>query len=173
MKFKGKVTDISLNLDGTPKITLTANDKKAFLEQVDDVKDLEIIDVEIKKHRQKRSKNANDYLWVLITEISEHQGCDPLDVYKKEIREAGVHAAMCCKTEFYDRTAHEWGKRGLGWFCDVTDEGNGYTWFLMHYGSSSYDTAEMSRLINATVEDARALGIEVLSERELSLLKGL
>lgn len=162
MKFTGKVADISLNLKGEPKITLTVNEKEAFLQGVDDIKDLEILDVELKKHRNKRSKNSNDYLWALITEIARSQGLSPEEVYRREIREAGVAASCACPTEVYERTAVEWSRKGIGWFSVKTDEANGYTYFLLYYGSSSYNTEEMSTLINATVEDAKALGIDTI-----------
>lgn len=171
MKFTGKVADISLNLRGEPKITLTVNEKETFLGGIDDIKDVAVLDVELKKHRKRRSKNANDYLWALCTEIARTQGVSPDEVYRKEIREAGVAAAYACPTTVYERTAIEWSRKGVGWFSVKTDEKDGYTYFLLYYGSSSYNTEEMSRLINATVEDAKALGIETASERELSILR--
>lgn len=38
-------------------------------------------------------------------------------------------------------------------------------------GSSSYDTKQMSRLIDYVVQDAKSLDIETMTDRELSLLK--
>lgn len=40
-----------------------------------------------------------------------------------------------------------------------------------YYGSSTYDTAQMSRLIDLVVQECRQQDIETLTERELSLLK--
>jgi hypothetical protein len=39
-----------------------------------------------------------------------------------------------------------------------------------YYGTSTYDTAEMSRVIENTVQDAKTLNIETATPRELALL---
>ena len=49
---------------------------------------------EIKKFRKKRSKNANDYLWELCTQISKALAASYLyvskeDIYRKHIKIAG------------------------------------------------------------------------------------
>lgn len=40
------------------------------------------------------------------------------------------------------------------------------------YGSSSYDTKEMARLIDEVVEECKAQGIETMSKNELDNLIG-
>ncbi len=142
-----------------------------FREDFDKLKD-KPLDLELKIHREKRSKNANSYLWCLCQKIAEDQGIGAVEVYRKEIEEVGAYTDMTLTISAIDRFAHEWERKGLGWFCKIVDDD-----FLMgckrvrcFYGSSTYDTAEMSRLINATVEDARALGIETATPAELALL---
>lgn len=39
-----------------------------------------------------------------------------------------------------------------------------------YHGSSVYDTKQMSRLIDNLIQDAKAVGLETMSERERSLL---
>ena len=46
----------------------------------------------------------------------------------------------------------------------------GYKKVFAYYGSSKYDTKEMSRLIDNLMQDAEALGL-VVDQREASLLK--
>ena len=42
-----------------------------------------------------------------------------------------------------------------------------------YYGSSTYNTRQMSRLIDLVVQDAKALGVETMAPEELaSLLEG-
>jgi hypothetical protein len=41
---------------------------------------------------------------------------------------------------------------------------------ILYYGSSTYDTAQMSRLINNIIEECRQLGIETKSEEEVQSL---
>ena len=142
-----------------------------FREGFDKLKDKQL-DVEIKPHRVKRSRNANDYLWVLCTKIAEDQGIGAVEVYRKEIAEVGVFTDVSMPAGTVERFASEWERKGLGWFCRIVDDDflAGCKRVRCYHGSSTYNTAEMSRLINATVEDARALGIETATLSELALL---
>lgn len=44
---------------------------------------------------------------------------------------------------------------------------------MLYYGSSTYDTAQMSRLINIIVEECKAQGIETRTPDEISKLVSL
>ena len=71
-----------------------------------------------------------------------------------------------------------WGKNGIGWFAEVVDfipgkEIQGCKKVCLYYGSSSYDTAEMSRLLGSVIQQASDMGIEVISESDRALLEGL
>lgn len=140
-----------------------------FRDKFDELKDTPLT-VEVKRYRPRRSKNANDYLWALITKISEHQGISPEEVYRKEIREAGVCTSFSVLAHAYDRFAACWREKGIGWFTDITGRSGSVIYFLAYHGSSSYDTAEMTRLIDSTIRDAKALGIETATPAELALL---
>ena len=65
-----------------------------------------------------------------------------------------------------------WKGHGTGWFAEIVDDSKipGYKLVFAYHGSSTYDTAQMSRLIESLIQDAQAVGIETLSEREKSLL---
>ena len=42
---------------------------------------------------------------------------------------------------------------------------------MLYYGSSTYDSAQMSRLIDLVVQECQAQGIETKTPEELALLK--
>ena len=48
--------------------------------------------------------------------------------------------------------------------------GKEFVYYRVYKGSSEYDTREMSILIDGIIDEAKALDIEVISEREKSLL---
>lgn len=56
---------------------------------------------------------------------------------------------------------------------DETESRKGvvYRWYIKLKGSSKYDTKEMARLIDGTVEDAKELGIETLPPEDLERMK--
>lgn len=49
-------------------------------------------------------------------------------------------------------------------------KGKEFTHYKVYKGSSEYDTREMSILIDGIIDEAKALDIEVISEREKALL---
>lgn len=166
--MKCTLRDLTFSADGRQILSL--NIEGDFREQFDMLKDLPL-EVEIKRQRKKRSKNANDYLWVLCDKIAENQRISAEEVYRKEIREAGVYEPLSVKNEDVERFSKAWESRGIGWFTLLVDNSfPGYKKIHAYYGSSTYDAAEMSRLIESTINDAKALGIATATPQELSLL---
>lgn len=127
---------------------------------------------DIKRTRKKRSLNANNYCWELCTRIGEAVGIPKEEVYRRSIRDVGAYTPMPIKTEGVDKFSDIWQQRGVGWFVDVIDDSKheGYKLIFAYHGSSLYDTAEMSRLIDNLIQDAKAVGVEVISESEKALL---
>ena len=69
-----------------------------------------------------------------------------------------------------------WQDKGIAWFCEIADtEYIGDIEFKIinaYYGSSSFNSKQMSRLINDLVEDCKEVGIETKPQAEIdSLLK--
>ena len=63
-------------------------------------------------------------------------------------------------------------RQGLGWQVETLESKlKGCTNVVLYYGSSSYDTKQMSMLIDNIVQDCKALGIETMTPRELQALK--
>lgn len=125
------------------------------------------------KAKKKRSLDANNYLWVLVGKIAAAVGISPDEVYRNAIRDAGEYTPLPIRADALDEFSRIWSTHGTGWFVDVLDDSKlkGYKLVRAYNGSSTYDTKQMSRLIDYVVEDAKALGIETMTERELSLLK--
>lgn len=128
---------------------------------------------EIKSVRKKRSLDANAYAWVLIGRIAGAVRLSPDEVYRREIREVGdVYDIVCVQNTALERLVTNWEAHGLGWQAEpFPSKTVGCTNVRLFYGSSTYDTRQMSIFIDRLVQEARALDIETLSDRELSLLK--
>lgn len=127
---------------------------------------------ELKKTKKKRSLDANAYCWKLATDIAEAVHLTKEEVYRRNIREVGVYTPLPIKAEAVDEFKRVWSAHGTGWFVEVIDDSKieGYKLLFAYHGSSVYDTAQMSRLIDSLIQDAKAVGVETLSEREKSLL---
>lgn len=129
------------------------NDALEFAKQNDPFKDGEF---EIKRARKKRSLDANAYMWALCTEIGNRIGLSKEEVYRHNIREGGEYYPLPIKDEAVKGFSEKWTSNGVGWFCDVVGNSKhqGYKLIFAYYGSSEYDSKQMSMLINRIKEDA-------------------
>lgn len=127
---------------------------------------------EIKRTTKKRSLNANAYCWELCTMISEAVGIPKEEVYKRSIKDVGAYTPLPIKADAVDNFCEIWQHKGVGWFAEVIDDSKieGYKLVFAYHGSSTYDVQEMSRLIDNLIQDAQAVGVDVLSEAERALL---
>ena len=60
---------------------------------------------------------------------------------------------------------------GTGWIADTISETNDCAIIALYYGSSCYNTAEFSRLLDEIISDAKELGIETATPDEIALMK--
>lgn len=166
MKFK----ELSKTLENEWLITLTT--KENIIELYNELKDKEL-SVEIKQFRQKRSLNANNYFWLWCGELASALNNSPIEIYKGYIKEIGVFRQVTIDEKAVDTLIHSWGLNGIGWLAEKVDyaEIEGFVLVNLYYGSSTFNTRQMSRLIDYVVADCKEQGIETMSERELSLIK--
>lgn len=127
------------------------------------------VSVRLEAIKQKRSLNANAYAWVLIDRIAAALGIDKVEVYRDAIRDIGGNSdVVMVANDAVDKLRAVWEARGLGWSVEVTDRADTVSTVLLHYGSSTYDTRQMTLLIDHLVQDAKELGIETLPPDRLA-----
>ena len=129
--------------------------------------------IEIKQYRQKRSLDANAYCWVLIDKLAEKTGVSKSEVYRSAIKEIGGNCeTVCVQDKAVDKLCRGWHHNGEGWQTETSKSKlEGCTNVTLYYGSSVYDTMQMSRLIDNIVQDCKAVGIETMTPAELQSLK--
>ena len=121
--------------------------------------------------KRKRSLDANAYAWVLIDKIAAVLRMDKVEVYRDAIRDIGGNSdVVMVANDAVDKLCEVWGQRGTGWVAEVTDRADTVSTVLLHYGSSTYDTKQMSILIDHLVQDAKELGIETLPPEKLAAM---
>lgn len=137
---------------------------------LDTLKEGKGYDVEIKEHREKRSLDANAYFWVLVDRLAEKIRIPKTDIYRRYIREIGGNHEMVCVIDSAVEKLRNGGEHnGLGWQTDtMPSKLPGCTNVVLYYGSSTYDTAQMSRLIDLIVQDCGEQGIETLPQEKLA-----
>lgn len=176
MRVTGKIADTSIDLkSGAPRVTLTINEKADFFELYDDLKDLEKLSIEIKPYRAKRSLDANAYCWKLIGDLAERLNTTREEIYRTSIREIGGNSEIICvKDEAVERLCDGWKRNGIGWQTETfPSKLQGCTNVILYYGSSTYDTAQMSRLISNIVQDCKAVGVQTETPAEIAKMMDL
>ena len=131
-----------------------------------------LYDVDIRKHREKRSLDANAYYWKLCGELAEAINEEPECIYRRHIRDVGNYEVLCIQERALDTFRRTWTSGHLGRFVETrASKLPGCVTVLAYYGSSDFDRAQMSRLIDNCIQDCKALGIETLTPDKLALLK--
>lgn len=123
--------------------------------------------ITIEPFKQKRSLNANALCWKLCTEIADILRTDKDSVYLLMLKRYGqsdmvsVLKGIDVKPYF---KYYEYAGEGKV-------QGKEFSHYKVFKGSSEYDTREMSIFLDGVVSEAKEMGIEVLTARELSLMK--
>lgn len=121
---------------------------------------------EVNEVKDKRSLNANSYLWKLCTLIAEKLNTSKEEVYLEELKRYGI--SLIIPVEI-DTTPNGYFK-----YYEYVQNGilNGKecSWYKVFKGSSEYNTYEMSVLLNGVVADAKDLDIPTLDDFKLGEL---
>ena len=129
---------------------------------------------EIKDYREKRSLRANGYAWELIGKIANEIGSTKNEVYREYIKHKGIYRIITLSKNAVPTFIKVWEERGLGWLCETSEtESDDYIDVIAYYGTSSYNTKQMSYFVDYIVQEAKELGIETLPPDEINRMKSL
>ena len=175
MQATGKINDISIDFQTKkPKISLLLDSNEITnIEELNGLK----LNVELKKWSKKRSLDANAYCWVLCDKIAKELSKDGQivtkeEVYKDAISQIGSFEPFIVQEISFENFKRIWEKQGLGFLVQEVNRKDKCVKVHCYYGSSTYDSKEMSLLIELIVQNAKNLNIETKSKSELdSLLK--
>ena len=162
--MQAKIEGMSRGMGGELLVTLSMPPN--HIEEITKLKD-EPLDVELKKHRERRSTNANNYSWLLISKIAEKMfpPMNKNEVYLEMLKRYGQGTTISVLTERLPDVQREldyWEQIGTG-----KVNGKEFTHLRMWVGSSKYDSKEMNVFISGIVEEAKELNIETMTPDEL------
>lgn len=132
------------------------------------------LSLSLSQYSQKRSLDANAYCWTLIGKLAIALRISPEEVYRDTIREIGDNFEIFpIKNEAVDHWREIWQSKGMGWMCESMGESKlpGYTNMINFYGSSTYDTRQMSALIDCIIHECKEQGIETDTPEQIARLK--
>lgn len=167
--MKGRINDLLVQMNGKQRLVLELEGD--FRGEWDKLHD-RAVEITIKRYREKRSLDANGYAWALIDRIAAEMRTTKEEVYRSTIRSiGGVSEVVCVQDRAVDKLRQGWSNNGLGWQTETfPSKIDGCTNVILYYGSSTYDSRQMSLLIDSLVQDCRALGIETRPQEEIDAL---
>ena len=122
---------------------------------------------EIREAKQKRSLNSNSYMWTLADKLAEKLHSTKEEIYRIAVANVGVFTEIkVADVEAAKRFKQIWQHNGVGWLTKTINE----TTIQAYYGSSTYNTQEMARLIDFLQDECKRQGIEVRPQWEVDAL---
>lgn len=174
MQTTGIITDINIDYETQKsKISLLLDTKE--LDVIEQLKNQDKLNIELKKWYKKRSLDANAYCWVLCDMIAKEISKDGEAVtkeiiYKDAINNIGVFEPFIVQESTFDNFKRIWEKQGLGFLVQEVSRKDKAIKVHCYYGSSTYNSKEMSLLIELLIQEAKALNLETKSQQEIDNL---
>lgn len=177
MEYKGKLNGISQDFrTGNCLMTFEIfNDTDAVRQFADLAREIEALRITVDEWKERRSLSANSYFHVLVGKIADVTGESKAKVKNELITSYGqmefiddeqVILRMNVPPELMFENEYIHLK-----LVKIDEDIHGtWYWYRQYRGSHTYDTKEMSVLINSTVELAQAMDIETKSEEEIERL---
>lgn len=174
MELTGKAVGASLDFDTNRfRITFEVNENDIVKAEYDKLKSYDKLKIKAVKYTQRRSLDANAYFHALVGKIA-----DALTISKAKAKNV-----LICKygqpqllpdgdIMVYKTNAPEefmWEQESIHAIPVKYEEKA--TFYKIYRGSHTYDTKEMSILIDGTVADAKELGIETITPTEIAEMK--
>lgn len=176
MKCTGRFKDISLDyFSKRAVISLAVNED--IRQEYEKLCDKDKLSIEIKQYRAKRSLNANAYFHVLVGKLADVLGTSKPYMKNLLLQRYGQLAIendsvvsfiirddidVMEREEIHLKTTDR---------VRTMDDGKLYRVYLLLRGSHTYNTYEMSMLIDGTVQEAKEQGIETATPDEIRRMK--
>lgn len=163
MRILGEYAGLTQSIDGDTMISFVVEDDVTALEWLSRTSGKRLA-IECKRYNEKRSISANNYFWKLCDEIAKVLATTQDEVHDLMLFRYGVRAEMQFEKEMLKVVESNFD------IVQILDEDDGFVEARCFVGSRHYDTAEMARLIDGTVNDAKEMGISTWSQEEIERL---
>jgi hypothetical protein len=161
--MKARIKDLTFGRGGEQIITFALASGEDFRTKYDALNDKDVR-IEVKQYRERRSLNANNYAWELITKIADKMRLSKDDLYIKMLKDYGQSEMISVLSSIdiapYLKYYEEAGQSTLN--------GKDFTHYRVYKGSSEFDTREMSIFIDGIVQEAKNLGIETMTPNQIA-----
>lgn len=177
MQLRGRLFGILRDVEGN--VILSFNIGKD-LPQTANIEGRDL-DIKVTQHREKRSLTQNAYYWVLAQKLASKLRMSTTRLHNLMLRDVAppfvIDGKMCMqpipdttKAENDILEAETFHLKPTGGVIQGND-GAIYRWYIVLRGSSTFDTVEMTTLLNRLVEECKENGIETATPEELEQIR--
>ena len=168
MEATGRFVTAAVGLDGTLTATFQINDKESVLTELNKFAQRadDLLSISVRKHRKKRSLDANSMFWSCINKIASKTGRDSWDVYLMMLEMYGQFTYIRVREDAVERIKSQWRECKEVGFEEFKD-GARYVEMICYYGSSTYDTKEFSILLDGVISSLKDLGLQVPATKDV------
>lgn len=164
MKVQGKITEYGISRhSGKGFITLEV--EPGILDRLNELLD-KALDVTLSVFRKKRSLNANAYYWKILTLTAEKLKTSNTELHNQLLSRCGYleywddkPVSVPIRSDINPFTCEFMHLKPTSEIV-TNSHGKSFTWCMVLRGSHTFNTAEMSRLIDELVSEAEPQGID-------------
>lgn len=165
MKARGRVTGLEIPFRAEhPIISFEIQASPEDLEKYKN-KDL---DISFVQHRARRSLDANACLWACLGDIAKAINQDNWSVYLLMLERYGKFTHILVKPEVVEAVRLQWRETKIVGETQV--DGKPMVQMLCFFGSSTYDSAEFSRLLSGVISEMQDMHLEVPASAEMKAI---
>ena len=162
------VRELKFTDDGKAVLAFEIEERMSALKLLDELAYYQVA-LRVEQYRKKRSRNANNYAWKLITEIGNRTRQSKEDVYLLMLKRYG-------QGEMVSVLANVPFGKFVKYFEEVGEselKGKLFKHYRVYQGSSEFNTKEMSIFIDGVVSEAKDLGIPTDTPEQIARMKVL
>lgn len=138
---------------------------------------------DLSAHKAKRSLSQNSYYWALLGQVAQKTRIPSAVIHNQNLRDLGlvlrvndeVVPIYLPDTDEAEKTALEAETYHIKPTSQVKEgkDGKLFRCYVMLRGSSSFNTEEMTALLDLMIQEAKAQGIETMTPSELAHMREL
>lgn len=150
--YQGKLESVSKSLIGNGYLVTFRLD--GYPQGLED----KLLEVDVKEYKPHRSKDANALLWACLNDIAKAiPGADTWSIYLSMLKRYGKSTFIVVKPEAVEAVRKQWRESEI--LGDYEVNGQKGVQMLCYYGSSTYNSSEMTRLLSGVISEMDEIGI--------------
>ena len=169
MEFTGKIKEMYREMDGRYVLSLHIEQEPRGIDNLVDKR----LRISIGEYKQKRSLNANSYFHVLCDRLRQMYGMSMAQMKNHLIADYGQimyledGEPLIYKTNAPPEFVYNLEEPHMLLVKTSIERDRNVYFYRVYRGSHTYDTAEMARLIDGTIEECKEQGIETMTPAQI------